>query len=203
MFTGNILSFLVGSRTFLLLVFLQKRLTMLKKKPVSTQSEQSYNSGYDSFSTNDNFAGKMLTHFIFGIIQWTAILYTICFVVINGATFCNYYVEERDTINDAIERYNRVCEPGREDAQFFYATCTNDKRTMQKVAALEALQRLARKFQICGENGCTNVTYMLGGACLGIIFFIWMIPKLKMVFQGFVASSDDKAQFDFIQNKSQ
>jgi len=128
----------------------------------------------------DGFIGQMIVGGIFTVIRGLILSYFIFYSICVVHQFGVFWSQEVEIIQEARERYELNCEgKSARQAVLFYSTCKDDKLNKEKCGIWEAIYRVARKRQLCGENGCGGAVYMVIGMVLGGLGLLFILPWLQ------------------------
>jgi hypothetical protein len=143
--------------------------------------------------TNDTM-GDLLYGGFASLLKWFLMLGTLSFLIVNLHHFTSYYHEEAAIIEDARRIYEKLCSSGdATDARLFHGTCRSASISITKNAAWEAIARVARRNQMCGETGCSTWSfYLIGGVFIGVILIIMILPRISAYTRDYIDAMQEE-----------
>lgn len=134
-----------------------------------------------SEDSGEGFIGSLIMGGFFKFVRGCILIYLLSYIVLNLHLYTTFYTQEKAIIEEAADRYQIAClGTTPRQAVLFYNTCQNDRMTKDKYPAWEAFARVARKQQLCGEEGCGAAAYIMIGTFVGCLFAIIFLPRLQV-----------------------
>jgi len=124
--------------------------------------------------------GYMLKGGMFTVVTFLLGFYTFLHACRAGHDFYVYWCVEARDVEEATERYQYSCvDQNAKQARLFFKSCREDSVIMNKYPAWEALDRVMRGYQLCGEKGdCGIAIYIVFGIVIGVIGIFFLLNKM-------------------------
>jgi hypothetical protein len=128
---------------------------------------------------NDSFISSFCFTGVISLSRFLLLFYTIVTVIKLTDQFFKLYPEEALHIEQAARRYKHNCEiQDVKQAIIFKMDCERDARIKNRNAYWETLVGVAKRKDMCGEEGCGTGMMLFASYILGIISVVYFLPSI-------------------------